>query len=107
MTNNVYAYLTPIAILFILLEVGLVLLFKRKYIRFQEAIANFGTALGNQTMNVLVARCCFSCVFLLGRQFSILLAIVPQTARLKWSSIFRSVSGCALAGMVVCGARRE
>jgi len=55
MTGNIYAYLTPIAILFVLLEIGLVLIYKRKYIRFQEAIANFGTALGNQTVNVLVA----------------------------------------------------
>lgn len=69
MTNNVYAYLTPIAILFILLEVGLVLLFKRKYIRFQEAIANFGTALGNQTMNVLVAAGVFVVYGILWEQF--------------------------------------
>jgi sterol desaturase/sphingolipid hydroxylase (fatty acid hydroxylase superfamily) len=55
MTQNIYAYLTPLAIVFILLEIGLVFIFRKKYIRFQEAIANFGTALGNQTVNVLVA----------------------------------------------------
>jgi alkylglycerol monooxygenase len=55
MTQNIYAYITPLAIVFILLEIGLVFILRKKYIRFQEAIANFGTALGNQTVNVLVA----------------------------------------------------
>jgi alkylglycerol monooxygenase len=54
-TTNIYALLTPIALGFILLEMALCLYYKKKFIRFQEAVANFGTALGNQTMNVLVA----------------------------------------------------
>lgn len=53
--TNVYAYLTPIALVFILLEVFFCWLYQRRYISFSEAVANFGTALGNQTMNVLVA----------------------------------------------------
>lgn len=53
--TNVYTYLTPIALFFVLLEVGLCIAYKRKYISFPESIANFGTALGNQTVNVLVA----------------------------------------------------
>ena len=52
---NVYALLTPIAIFFVLLEIAACFVFKRKYINFQEAVANFGTALGNQTTNLLVA----------------------------------------------------
>lgn len=52
---NIYALLTPIAIFFVLLEIAACFVFKRKYIHFQEAIANFGTALGNQTVNLLVA----------------------------------------------------
>jgi alkylglycerol monooxygenase len=55
MKTNVYAFLTPIAIGFVLLEIVLCWYYKKKYISFQEAVANFGTALGNQTMNVLVA----------------------------------------------------
>jgi alkylglycerol monooxygenase len=55
MKTNIYAFLTPIAIGFVLLEMGLCWYYKKKYITFQEAVANFGTALGNQTMNVLVA----------------------------------------------------
>ena len=52
---NVYALLTPIAIFFVLLEIAACFVFKRRYINFQEAVANFGTALGNQTTNLLVA----------------------------------------------------
>jgi hypothetical protein len=53
--TNVYTYLTPIALVFILLEIGLCFAFKRDYVSFPESIANFGTQLGNQTTNVLVA----------------------------------------------------
>jgi len=55
MNTNIYALLTPIALGFILLEMGFCWYYKKSYISFQEAVANFGTALGNQTMNVLVA----------------------------------------------------
>lgn len=55
MTSNIYALLTPIALGFILLEIIVCWYYKKGYITFQEAVANFGTALGNQTMNVLVA----------------------------------------------------
>ena len=54
-TQNIYAIITPVALFFILIEIGLCLILKKNYITFSEAIANFGTALGNQTMNVLVA----------------------------------------------------
>ena len=53
--TNIYAYLTPIALIFILLEVFFCWLYRKDYISFPEAVANFGTALGNQTTNVLVA----------------------------------------------------
>jgi len=55
MTSNIYAFIAPLAIAFIVLEMAICLYYKKNYIRFQEAVANFGTALGNQTMNVLVA----------------------------------------------------
>ena len=55
MNTNIYALLTPIALGFILLEMVFCWYYKKSYISFQEAVANFGTALGNQTMNVLVA----------------------------------------------------
>jgi sterol desaturase/sphingolipid hydroxylase (fatty acid hydroxylase superfamily) len=53
--TNVYFYLTPVALLFIGLEIALCFVYRRNYISFAESIANFGTALGNQTTNVLVA----------------------------------------------------
>lgn len=53
--NNIYAMLTPIAIFFACVEVVVELIRKKGRISFQEAVANLGTALGNQTVNVLVA----------------------------------------------------
>lgn len=53
--TNVYALLTPIALVFMVLEIILAFAFRKDIITFQEAIANFGTALGNQTTNLLVA----------------------------------------------------
>jgi alkylglycerol monooxygenase len=52
---NIYALITPFALGFMLLEIGLAWYYKRNLITFQESLANFGTALGNQTTNVLVA----------------------------------------------------
>ncbi len=57
--TNVYTFITPIALLFIILEIFFCWYYKKTYITFTEAIANFGTALGNQTMNVLVATAVF------------------------------------------------
>jgi len=53
--GNVYAWITPLALLFVLIEVGVEYYYKKGYISFPEAITNFGTAIGNQTMNVLLA----------------------------------------------------
>jgi len=55
MSSNIYALLTPIALGFIVIEMMLCWYHKKSYITFQEAVANFATAMGNQTMNVLVA----------------------------------------------------
>ncbi len=52
--TNIYVYLTPIALIFIIAEVFFSWYYKRGYISFNEAIANFGTALANQTTNVLL-----------------------------------------------------
>lgn len=52
---NVYTYITPIVVALILIEVTANFLLKKKLYTFQESVANFGTALGNQTTNVLVA----------------------------------------------------
>ena len=53
--GNVYAWITPVVLCFVLLEVSIELYYKKGYISFQEAITNFGTAIANQTINVLLA----------------------------------------------------
>jgi sterol desaturase/sphingolipid hydroxylase (fatty acid hydroxylase superfamily) len=51
---NVYFYITPVALLFIGLEIVACRVLGKRLITFNEAVANFGTQLGNQTTNVLV-----------------------------------------------------
>ncbi|MCP4439057.1 MAG: sterol desaturase family protein [Aureispira sp.] len=53
--RNIYTLLTPIAIGLIILELIYCWLARKDHFTFQESVANFGTALGNQTTNVLVA----------------------------------------------------
>jgi alkylglycerol monooxygenase len=52
--TNVYVYLVPIALIFIAAEIFFSWYYKRGFISFSEAIANLGTALANQTTNVLL-----------------------------------------------------
>lgn len=60
MDKNIYALLTPLALGFIVVEMVLCWYYRKHLISFQEAVANFGTALGNQTVNVLVAAGVYS-----------------------------------------------
>src|SRR5260221_10425207 len=53
--TNVYTYLAPLTLLLIASELIYLAATRKKLLTFQEAIANLGTALGNQTMNVLIA----------------------------------------------------
>jgi len=53
--TNVYTWLAPLTLLLIASELVYLGVTRKKLLSFQEAIANLGTALGNQTMNVLVA----------------------------------------------------
>lgn len=53
--SNVYTYLAPLTLLLIFSELIYLGVTKKHLLSFQEAIANLGTALGNQTMNVLIA----------------------------------------------------
>lgn len=52
---NIYTYITPVVVALIFIEVAANFYFKKRVYTFQESVANFGTALGNQTVNVLVA----------------------------------------------------
>lgn len=53
--RNIYSLITPFAIIMLLMEMAYSAIAGRKLFNFQESIANFGTALGNQTSNLLVA----------------------------------------------------
>ncbi|MGH9820586.1 MAG: sterol desaturase family protein [Pyrinomonadaceae bacterium] len=52
---NIYTYLAPLTLLLIASELIYLAVTHKKLLSFQEAIANLGTALGNQTINVLIA----------------------------------------------------
>lgn len=68
---NIYALLTPVALGFVLLEIAACAVFRRNYITFEEAVANFGTALANQTVNLLVAAGVYSVYSLLHDNYRI------------------------------------
>lgn len=53
--KNIYSLLTPLAVGLIILELIYCWITRKTYFTFQESIANFCTALGNQSTNVLVA----------------------------------------------------
>lgn len=53
--TNIYTYLAPLTLILIASELIYLAVARKKLLSFQEAIANLGTALGNQTMNVLIA----------------------------------------------------
>ncbi len=52
---NIYTYLAGLSLLLIAVELIYLAATRRRLLTFQEAIANLGTALGNQTVNLLVA----------------------------------------------------
>ncbi|CAA6811034.1 MAG: Fatty acid hydroxylase family protein [uncultured Aureispira sp.] len=53
--KNIYSLLTPLAVGLVILELIYCWLARKDYFTFQESIANFCTAMGNQSTNVLVA----------------------------------------------------
>jgi alkylglycerol monooxygenase len=55
MLANVYAILTPFVVLLLIAEILYCWLWQKAYIRFTDAVANMGTAIGNQCVNVFVA----------------------------------------------------
>lgn len=56
---NIYAVLTPIAISLVLIEMIYCWVTKKDYYTFQDAISSFGTAIVNQTVNLVVAALVF------------------------------------------------
>lgn len=53
--KNIYSLLTPLAVGLVILELIYCWLARKDHFTFQESIANFCTAMGNQSTNVLVA----------------------------------------------------
>jgi alkylglycerol monooxygenase len=53
--KNIYSLLTPIAVGLVIVELIYCWLMRKSHFTFQESIANFCTAMGNQSTNVLVA----------------------------------------------------
>ncbi|UPT74857.1 MAG: hypothetical protein M0D55_03840 [Elusimicrobiota bacterium] len=60
MDINVYSVATPIVLTVVAAEAAYCLYQKNGYYRLDDAIANFGTAIGHQITNVAVAALVFS-----------------------------------------------
>ena len=60
MDMNVYAVATPVVLAVVALEAAYCLYQKNGYYRFDDAMANFATAIGHQITNVAVAALVFS-----------------------------------------------
>ncbi len=73
---NVYSFITPIVIVLIAMEVLYCKLTKKDYINFQDAMANLGTAIGNQSMNLFVV---FFVVTTYGWLYQFRIATIPNT----------------------------
>lgn len=73
---NVYSWITPIVVVLILMEIAYCYFQKKDYIRFQDAIANLGTGIGNQCVNLAVA---FIVVKSFGYLYQYRLMTIPTT----------------------------
>ncbi len=82
MSFNIYALLTPIALSLLIFELIYSLVARKGHFTFQETIANMGTAIGAQTMNLLVAALVFWGFGILHAEYSIMK--IPNT---WWSFI--------------------
>ncbi len=76
-TINIWALLTPVALGLLIFELLYSLIAKRGVYTFQESIANMGTAIGNQTMNLLVAALVYTSFGYLHAQYA--LFDIPNT----------------------------
>lgn len=71
-TFNIYAILTPIAVLLLISEITYSLVTKKKIMNFQDSITNMGTAIGNQLTNLLVMGIVFICFGWINDNFSLM-----------------------------------
>jgi alkylglycerol monooxygenase len=74
---NVYAYITPIVLLLLLIEVLVSVIGKKKLYTFQDTVANIGTGIGNQCVNLAV-------VFLVMKWYGWLWQFAPWQVPVTW-----------------------
>jgi alkylglycerol monooxygenase len=77
---NVYAFITPIVVLLLLLEIIVSVRGKKGLYNFQDTIANLGTGIGNQCINLAVA-------FLVYKWYGWLHQFAPWTIPTTWYSM--------------------
>jgi len=77
---NVYAFITPIVVLLLLLEIIVSVVTKNGKYPFQDTIANLGTGIGNQCINLGV-------VFFVYKWYGWLFAMTPLEIPLTWYSL--------------------
>ncbi len=77
---NVYAFITPIVVLLLLLEIIYSVRTKKGVYNFQDTIANLGTGIGNQCINLAVA-------FLVYKWYGWLHQFAPWTIATTWYSM--------------------
>jgi alkylglycerol monooxygenase len=73
---NIYSFITPLVVVLILAEMIYCFITKKDYIKFNDAITNLGTALGNQCVNLFVA---FSVVGVFGWLYQYRFFTIPTT----------------------------
>ncbi len=74
---NVYAYITPIVLLLLIAEVLVSIIGKKKLYTFQDTVANIGTGIGNQCVNLAV-------VFLVMKWYGWLWQFAPWQVPITW-----------------------
>lgn len=77
---NVYAFITPIVVLLLLLEIAYSVRAKKGVYGFQDTIANLGTGIGNQCINLAVA-------FFVYKFYGWLHQFAPWTIPTTWYSM--------------------
>ncbi len=77
---NVYAYITPIVLILLLAEIMVSILGNKKLYTFQDTVANIGTGIGNQCVNLAV-------VFLVMKWYGWLWQFAPWQVSVTWYSV--------------------
>lgn len=77
---NVYAYITPIVLVLLFAEIIVSIVGKKKLYTFQDTVANIGTGIGNQCVNLAV-------VFLVMKWYGWLWQFAPWQVPITWYTV--------------------